>query len=226
MIGIIALLVSILLPTLSRAREQAAGVACMSNLRQIAIGLGMYADQNRERYPAPAWIGDPKPDDWIYWQQNLEQSQSPIAPYLGGFNARLLRCPSDDISTHKQTNGSAIDPVDHYLYSYTVNESICNRFNRLNNKPVVTRAMIRNPTGKILVIDEAYTTIDDGCWWSSGVVTQKGSANALSIRHDKKAETNLDLNAGRGNAAFVDGHVEFIPRLDSTLPVFYDPLVN
>lgn len=50
-IGIIALLISILLPALSRARQQAMKVACMSNLRQIGVGVGMYASANNGYFP-------------------------------------------------------------------------------------------------------------------------------------------------------------------------------
>jgi len=45
-IGIIAVLVAILLPALAKAREQANSVKCMSNLRQIAMGLVAYCAQN------------------------------------------------------------------------------------------------------------------------------------------------------------------------------------
>lgn len=50
-VGIIALLVSILLPSLSQARGQARGALCLSNLKQVGSGLWMYVVQNRDTYP-------------------------------------------------------------------------------------------------------------------------------------------------------------------------------
>src|SRR5688572_26168393 len=50
-IGIIALLISILLPALSAAKERASRVRCGSNLRQIGQGLLLYANDNKGMYP-------------------------------------------------------------------------------------------------------------------------------------------------------------------------------
>src|ERR1041384_8296498 len=52
-IGIIALLISILLPALSKAKEQANAVKCASNLRQIGMAFHFYEEINNGFYPAP-----------------------------------------------------------------------------------------------------------------------------------------------------------------------------
>src|SRR6185436_8375515 len=57
-IGIIALLISILLPALNAAKERANRVKCSSNLRQIGQGLLLYANDNKGIYPrTPANTG-------------------------------------------------------------------------------------------------------------------------------------------------------------------------
>jgi prepilin-type N-terminal cleavage/methylation domain-containing protein/prepilin-type processing-associated H-X9-DG protein len=50
-IGIIAVLISILLPTLSRIQQQSRKTACLSNLRQLGAALVLYANENRGRLP-------------------------------------------------------------------------------------------------------------------------------------------------------------------------------
>jgi len=65
-IGIIALLISILLPSLNRAREQANRIKCASNLKQIGLSIQIYANENKGAFPrtyfdaiaAPALSGD------------------------------------------------------------------------------------------------------------------------------------------------------------------------
>jgi len=50
-IAIIAILAAMLLPALARAREQARRGVCISNLKQISLGLHMYAQDNKEYFP-------------------------------------------------------------------------------------------------------------------------------------------------------------------------------
>ncbi len=62
-IGIIALLISILLPSLNRARETANRVKCSSNLRQIGQAILLYSNDNKGAYPRTIMdtTGDPAP---------------------------------------------------------------------------------------------------------------------------------------------------------------------
>lgn len=54
-VAIIALLISILLPSLSKARATARSVACLANLKSMSTGAVMYAD-NQEQYFPPVWV--------------------------------------------------------------------------------------------------------------------------------------------------------------------------
>src|SRR4051812_1956048 len=84
-IGIIALLIALLLPSLRRAREQANSVKCLSNLRQIGMALMMYVNDNK-RFPRPAIASpDDASEDWFYWDVSRRPARDygGIVPYLG-----------------------------------------------------------------------------------------------------------------------------------------------
>jgi prepilin-type N-terminal cleavage/methylation domain-containing protein/prepilin-type processing-associated H-X9-DG protein len=56
-IGIIAILIGVLLPALNKARQSAANVACMGNLRTIGQGINIYASLNKGSLPFGYWDG-------------------------------------------------------------------------------------------------------------------------------------------------------------------------
>src|SRR5687768_5240612 len=65
-IGIIAVLVGILLPTLTRARASAARASCLSNQRQLMMMVGMYQNRFRNQLPPPISGGNPGTSHRLY----------------------------------------------------------------------------------------------------------------------------------------------------------------
>ena len=65
-IGIIAVLIGLLMPALSKAREQARRTLCLSNVRQLGIAAIMYANENKGRFPLDDRYYAPiAPNGWI-----------------------------------------------------------------------------------------------------------------------------------------------------------------
>jgi prepilin-type N-terminal cleavage/methylation domain-containing protein/prepilin-type processing-associated H-X9-DG protein len=90
-ISIIALLVSILLPALGSARDQASKVSCASNQRQVALSATAYTADNNEWYPVfntHSWL----PGASCYLWEVSATSRRSFESYLG--TGELLYCPS------------------------------------------------------------------------------------------------------------------------------------
>jgi prepilin-type N-terminal cleavage/methylation domain-containing protein len=83
-IAIIAILASMLFPAFSRAREQARKTVCVSNLKQIGLGIMQYTQDYDERYPIgyPFWH-DPAP---------ANQKEFLVDPYIK--SVQIWDCPS------------------------------------------------------------------------------------------------------------------------------------
>ena len=76
-IAIIAILAAMLLPALSRARNQARAASCMSNLRQLGLGFVMYLNDYGEYFPrADIYGSGAHTTPYILWT-------TVIAPYVG-----------------------------------------------------------------------------------------------------------------------------------------------
>lgn len=81
-IAIIALLTSVLLPALSKAKNQAKAVGCTSNLHQIGLAMELYAEDSSGILPGTAHSS--LSNSWVF----------ALAPYLGNLD-RLRICPAD-----------------------------------------------------------------------------------------------------------------------------------
>ncbi len=86
-IAIIAILAAILFPVFAQAREKARQTQCTSNMKQIATGVLMYAQDFDERMPMSAYFGRDASN-----QVALITVYDAIAPYLK--NTDIFLCPS------------------------------------------------------------------------------------------------------------------------------------
>ncbi len=258
-IGIIALLISILLPSLQRARQSANKIKCLSNLKMIGVAMYMYANDNKGYYPATASFLQQNPDDYIFWQQpasawDPSQYSYPARPrtldngalvkYMGNhFNASNWICPSDDLSIHPKNLcfGVAVN----YPYSYSMNYLLSDQVAGVD--PVAYAWMgyraakntsIRHPSSTVLMLEESEVTINDGACAVVGfasnaagpgisnnisLVAAGAHSDWLAVRHDSlvhhpdnvyssKDTENIPNTHGQGNAAFCDGHAEYVTR--------------
>jgi len=197
-IAIIAILLSILMPALAKARSLTKRLVCAKNLKQIDLAIRLYLDSNEDTYPCAK---DPVSQDSSnpYWLWMGRGWRSFVEPYLGGNidvnNPSVLFCPADptDKEKHESTSYSysmafyhspeQIDLINNTRYTYDIPDQPSVAV------PSVPQASINvaRPSGKIIV----------GEWLSN---------------HWRMKEKDNGWWGWEGcrNFLFVDGHIRFI----------------
>ena len=105
-ISIVAILIATLLPAISKARERAQAVQCLSNLRQIGMGTNNYLTDNRFYFPMietnvisytqMAWLGKAGTGAYANWDTSQRYLNHYVGgPYPASAQMPIARCPTD-----------------------------------------------------------------------------------------------------------------------------------
>ena len=211
-IGIIAVLISLLLPALNKAREQANATKCLSNVRNMTIAQQMYCNENRG-WLVQAGFGHTgeQNNDVIAWFNTLQQY----------YQFKLVaRCPADQ-SSHWDVPVMTASGQELRKTSYGINDfldrNLCPWGAGFGPPPpggaYVKITQVRHPSSTIQFVEMAYEgafAAADHCHvenWVGGDPPADAGQNLQINAHGGRPAT-WDA---RANYGFLDGHAETLP---------------
>ena len=220
-ISIIALLLSILTPSLMKAKSTARRIRCAHNLKQINLAMNIYLNANDNTYPcAPDPVSkDPGNPYWLWMGRGWRRF---VQPYLecriDVNNPSVLLCPSDrsDPAKYESTSYSytmafyhspeRIDSIKNTRYTYD-----------LPGQPSVaepsipqTSMNVAKPSGKILIgewFSNHYPINEEKGWWNGegcrNYLFADGQvcflkANDIRKANDNNPNPNLTIHGIKG----------------------------
>lgn len=228
-IGIIAVLISILLPTLGRVRAQGVAVQCASNLRQLGLATQMYLAAHRNMMPYPTTTFG----ESALWFTALD-------PFLGAIRgrpnatgvaaerayARYKQCPVWSVDGNARASGNQ-DTLWEFARTYKMNSFL--RKNNLPPRPNPTNPSttttygparvteIRNPSN-FVYLGDGLSIADVG---EIPSLFESGQFS-MDINDPQQQATPALRHMGGANILFVDGHVELVklPTIEKRLRDF------
>jgi prepilin-type N-terminal cleavage/methylation domain-containing protein/prepilin-type processing-associated H-X9-DG protein len=219
-IAIIALLMGILLPALTRVREQARQQTCQARVRQHVLALNMYGDDNSTKLPLPLTAG--------YWLQDV--ACNTVNFMLGtGMTREMFYCPSN--ANHQKYNdlfwlfnndtwrgGRFRDESGFIVSGYCFILEVAppaaprraiNRYQRDSMEKIwLKTTQEKNPAMREVVVDSIMGAARAGTRYGYTFSQVAGGIYSESQVYDQTSHLKGDDPLG-GNVGFLDGHTEW-----------------
>ncbi len=189
-IAIIAILASMLLPALSKARERAKMATCINNLKQISLAIKMYAeDYDIPRMPSSVPLAGSVRGSWYGALYDLG--------YVKSWG--VFRCPSD---TRKLNWTRAGIDADWRAVSYSMNSNLASGsdYTYVVANPDFDGTMYIHCAMNVGPTWNGYGDGSPVYYWYANTVTNKGGVKGVGVSH-----------AGMVPVIFADLHVGTLP---------------
>lgn len=187
-IAVIAIMMTLLLPSLQRAREMAKSIACIGNERQQGLAWQSYLADNNSYFPY-YWPYNAGGGTNIYWFDLFD-------PYDAG--GKMWKCPSHDYPKWRKGVGS---------FSYGYNHGCYLKDTNNHGLGTVNTSRLKDVAGDILMCDSAIGS--DG--WSCIVEPPNHLLNYLNPRHN----VGMNLLWADGHATWTS-YVELLRKNPGT----------
>ncbi|NLG14493.1 MAG: DUF1559 domain-containing protein [Lentisphaerae bacterium] len=220
-IAIIAILAAMLLPALSKAREKARAISCVSNLKQIGLAHMMYADSNDETLP-PNYVTNAWPGYYRVYSPFM------VVDFIG--DKKVFICPSCTAHfTYVAAKTSDNWDTD-WKVSYAINQSCSDNGNYATRLDKGCKlATIKNPSNTILWTDNRAVSSADfwcGLYGTANTTEFPGGENQSvlpaggdNFKTDRIANPKDAIHSSgtNNNYLWCDGHVESRNQYSTTM---------
>jgi len=198
-IAIIAILASLLLPTLSKAKETAKRASCLSNLKQIGFSLASYCDNNKGIMP-PFWYGGENGWAAPYVQQSIVYDQGMAG--VKTWDEVLPVWEPNQVARFKKTifRDPAVPDSSHYIFGdYGAHRAQFKSIFSFDNDARLIHKF-GHPSAMLTFIDsassESMTSFYEETWPRSSATTPEARIK-MACRH-----------GGIANYVALDGHAD------------------